>query len=216
MQKRIPYLDFLRCVAILLVIVTHTMSPILPDPFYYQARSWYLCLLQNPINRTGVPLFFMISGYLLLQAPSTINICQFYRRHIPRLLVPLFCWNIIYAVWKNVTPLDLLRKLLSNGVSYHMWFVYTLLGIYLIAPFLKRLVDHCTEQQLSMFLIIILLPTTIIPFCNRILSTKIFLFNPLLEGYIGYFLFGYLLGKCEIKAGWRKIIYIGGLCRLFD
>ena len=95
MKHRITYLDCLRCIAILFVIVLHAMSPILSNPVYYGISSWYLCLLQNPLNRTGVPLFFMISGYLILRSPDTLIPSTFYRRHLLRLALPLCAWNQI-------------------------------------------------------------------------------------------------------------------------
>ena len=150
MKHRITYLDCLRCIAILFVIVLHAMSPILSNPVYYGISSWYLCLLQNPLNRTGVPLFFMISGYLILRSPDTLIPSTFYRRHLLRLALPLCAWNLIYLLadaLRTGVPVSLdafFSSLLNRGQSYHMWFVYTMMGIYLAAPFLKRITDACT------------------------------------------------------------------------
>ena len=164
MKHRITYLDCLRCIAILFVIVLHAMSPILSNPVYYGISSWYLCLLQNPLNRTGVPLFFMISGYLILRSPDTLIPSTFYRRHLLRLALPLCAWNLIYLLadaLRTGVPVSLdafFSSLLNRGQSYHMWFVYTMMGIYLAAPFLKRITDACTGRQLSLLLLLIIFP----------------------------------------------------------
>ncbi len=57
MKQRIPYLDFLRCLAILFVIVLHSITPVIINPKFYSCTTWYLCMLINPLVRTGVPLF---------------------------------------------------------------------------------------------------------------------------------------------------------------
>ena len=217
MKQRILYLDFLRCLAIFLVIVLHSMMYIVANPTYYQTASWYLCILQNSFNRVGVPLFFMISGYLMLSRPSTEQVGPFYRKNLPKLLLPLVVWNLIYylvSVWRAGTspsPVEFLRSLLNQGSSYHMWFIYTLLGIYLLCPFLKRMVDRCTRGQLLVLLAIILFPTTIRPLLNMSQPIYIYLFDPLMEGYLGYFLLGYWLGSYPPSRRARLGFYLAGV-----
>lgn len=216
MKQRILYLDFLRCLAIIFVIILHSIMATLENPAFYQHPSWYLCMLVEPFDRTGVPLFFMISGFLLLSSPKTEHLWEFYRRNIPKLVIPLTAWSLIYHVAEvcyRQHPIDLhdfLSRFLNQGVTYHMWFVYTLLGIYLLCPFLKRMVDQCTSRQLVFLWVLILFPTTLRPILNHILPVYIHLFNPLLEGYIGYFLLGYLLGGAEFPKASRMLIYLGG------
>ena len=217
MEKRIPYLDFLRCLAICLVVVLHSIASTLVSPDCYQCSTWYLCMLIDPFDRTGVPLFFMISGYLLLSRPGTEQFRPFYRHNIPKLVAPLAAWNLIYysveaGCGKHpMDPHDLLNKFLNQGVSYHMWFIYTLMGIYLLCPFLKRIADHCTTRQLAVLLGIILFPTTLRPILNQTLPVYIYLFGPMVEGLVGYFLLGYILGREKFQKKVRILIYLGGI-----
>ena len=214
-------MDYLRCLAIFLVIILHSNAPVLVNPDFYQLPSWYLCMLLDPLNRTGVPLFFMISGYLLLSRTSTKDLCKFYKHNIPKLLVPLFAWNIIYF-WARIQIFHVeinfkgfVEALLNQGISYHMWFIYTMLAIYIFCPFLKRLVDGCTQTQLFSLICIILFPTAILPLVASHLPIEIGLFNLFslgeLQSRVGYFLLGYLLGNWEINKGRRYGVYILGL-----
>ena len=107
--------------------------------------------------------------------------------------------------------MEYLRQLLNNGSSYHFWFVYTLLGIYLIAPFLKRMVDAAGVREQLILLAIVLFPGAIRPWLNMAGPIYIFLFDPLMESYLGYFLLGYLLGSQRLSKKVRAGIYLGGV-----
>lgn len=217
MNKRYPYLDFLRCLAIFFVVVLHVMTPVLTNLGLYGSTSWYLCLFQNSLNRAGVPLFLMISGYLMLRDERTLAVGGFYKKRLPRLLLPLAVWNGIYYIahalraGEALSPVEYLRQLLNNGSSYHFWFVYTLLGIYLIAPFLKRMVDAAGVKEQLILLAIIMFPGAVRPWLNMAGPIYIFLFDPLMESYLGYFLLGYLLGSQSLNKKLRVGIYLGGV-----
>lgn len=217
MKRHILYLDFLRCLAISFVVILHSFTPILINTKFYQCSTWYFCMILNPFARTGVPLFFMISGYLLLSRSDTEHIGDFYKHNIPKLVIPLTSWSLLYYAAEVISgqhPIEvnqLLSRFLNQGVSYHMWFIYTLVGIYLLCPFLRRIVDHCTVHQLVILLGIILFPSTLRPVLNWIFPVYIYLFDPLIEGYVGYFLLGYLLGKTDHRKPLRILIYLGGL-----
>ena len=174
MGKRILYLDFLRCLAIVLVIVLHSIATFIVNPALYQSSSWYVCMIVDPFNRVGVPLFFMISGYLLLSRSSTEHVVMFYKHNIPKLVIPLVAWNIIYFFveayyeQREVELYDFMSMFFKQGTSIHMWFIYILLGIYLLSPFLKRIVDRCSQRELMILLCIILFPTTLRPILGNL------------------------------------------------
>lgn len=217
MRQRIPYLDFLRCLAICLVVILHSITPTLVNTGFYSCTTWYLCMGIDPFDRTGVPLFFMISGFLLLSRSGTERVWDFYKHNIPKLMIPLTAWSLIYYAAEvacgqhPIDILDFLSRFLNQGVSYHMWFVYTLVGIYLLCPFLKRIVDHSSARQLVVLLGVILFPTTLRPILNQILPVDLYFFEPFMEGYLGYFLLGYLLGRAEFRKKTRILIYLGGV-----
>ena len=217
MNKRIPYLDFLRCLAIVFVVLLHVMVPFLSNPALFGIPSWRFCIFQNEFNRTGVPLFFMLSGYLLLRSSSTSNISWFYQKRTGRILPPLLIWNLIYYVLRAYHAGDPIRvrgflsSLINQGSSYHMWFVYTLLGIYLLTPFLKRMTDACTPGQELLLIGLVLFPCTIRPLLNTALPCYIHLFDPLMEGYLGYFLLGHWLGSHRLPLLGRLLVYLLGV-----
>lgn len=216
-QQNTCYLHVLRIFATCLVVLLHSIAPYLTDAALFGTGSWWLFNILSSAVRMGVPLFFMISGYLMLRSSRTLEIGPFYRRRIPRVLIPFLAWDVIYFIASclngnpDVTFRRFLKELLWQGSSYHLWFVYTILGLYLLSPFLKRIVDSCTRRQLWAFLLVILLPVTVTHFLNVFSPVPVYLSAPLIEGYTGYFLFGYLLGTAELTPNFRRLVYLGGL-----
>ena len=215
-EKRMLYLDVLRGGAIALVLLLHCLTPFIIDAGLFGTLSWKICVVLNEFCRAGVPLFFMISGYLLLSGPPISSIGQFYRRKLPRLVIPLLGWNVVYYVFYRTMygeVLDIpqmLGQMVDKGTSYHMWFIYTLIGIYLIAPFLKKITDNSTTKELLILLAVVLFPVAIRPLINTFTSTYLNLFDPLMEGYLGYFMLGYVLGKVSLPPRWTRLVILGG------
>ena len=72
--SRRGYLDVLRCLAIFLVIALHCTAGQIVRPELFGTRTWLACDIVNGFARMGVPLFFMISGFLLLSCSGTSSI----------------------------------------------------------------------------------------------------------------------------------------------
>jgi len=226
-KTQIPYLHVLRIIAILMVIMLHCVSLYISVPRYYGTTSWYAYLLLNAVSRGGVPLFFMISGYLLLSDSSSLDFKSFYSKRLPRILIPLVIWNIIYYAFhcifmaEELSVSRFLSKFLNNGAGEHLWYIYTLAGIYLLTPFLKRIVDSCSMKALWLLFALITFCTTVRPIINQIPTIEVFFFDPLLNGYVGFFLLGYLLGKTDFSGLQTALFSVLGLvgivvCMIFN
>jgi len=215
-REREHYLDLVRCIAIMLVIGLHVIAAYIVNPAYYGTRAWLMCVAGNALFRAGVPLFFMISGYLMLSGPAAEDTFGFYRKRLPRILLPLLCWNVIYTCChalsqgRALTPGELLGNLLNNGSAYHMWYVYTLLGVYLMTPFLRRIVRGCGRREIILLFLLVIFPGAIRTTINTFLPVYVYLFEPLMEGYFGYYLLGYLLGTGQLSPRQRAGSYLLG------
>ncbi len=194
---RLSYLNYVRIGAIMLVLLLHCL-PHVPGGQY---ESSYLFLTLNELARGGVPLFFMLSGFLLLRDKRTREFLPFYKRRMARILIPLAVWNVIYAVLYGMTLRQFLDGLLNQGCAYHLWFLYQLAGLYLLAPFLKIVVDGCTRRQLWGLLLLIAFPGAIRTLFNLYTPFYMFLFGALIEPYTAYFLLGYLVGTAKPTRG---------------
>lgn len=167
--QREVWVDWLRTTAIFLVVIVHST-----EPFYLggegsliQTRvdAFWVSLIDS-FARACVPLFIVASSYL--QFPLHYSTSRFLFRRFKRVLVPFILWTVIYAlVWGE--PIQNFKDLLLNFnyAAGHLWFVYMLVGIYLLIPMLSPWASKVSKRELQFYLAVCAI-TTIIPFVRMI------------------------------------------------
>ncbi len=218
-KQKIFYIEILRIIACFAVILLHSTGNVITTTSLYGTNTWNFVNFINATTRFAVPIFFMISGYLAFSSPKEIDLKKFLKQKAIRSLLPLFIYSFLYYIFNNTTEsisiLDFLSKFISMDVHYHLWFMYILIGLELLVPVLKKSIQNLDTKMLWYFLLISIFPTTIGPFINKIFDIWLFRFEPLILGYFGYFLLGYILGKIEISKKKRILIYLNGVLWIF-
>lgn len=105
---------------------------------------WELLNICTSFAFTAVPLFLMMSGYLLLSNPRTADVSFLLRRRLPRLAVPLASWTAIAALQLLIARENLhFRPFLSmmvqsfhDPIAIHLWYMYLMIALYVISPIL--------------------------------------------------------------------------------
>ena len=167
-MKREIWLDFLRVTACFLVMTVHAT-----EPFYLggdgtlvlsPADAFWVSLFEG-LARCCVPLFVIASGYL--QLPLHYSTGEFFRRRAVRILIPLVFWTLVYAFVLGQPVANFKGLLLNfNYAAGHLWFVYMLLGLYLIMPLLSPWLASVSRRELGIYLGIWGL-TLLIPFVRE-------------------------------------------------
>ena len=235
MNSREIWIDWLRVAACFMVFIVHST-----EPFYLggegslilTASDAFWSSFFDSLVRACVPLFVIASSFLLF--PVGYSTREFFRRRAIRILIPFAFWTIIYAfAWGN--PSDNFRNLLLN-FNYsagHLWFVYMLIGIYLLMPMLSPWAERVEKKELQIYLCIWLF-STLIPlirdWAGNGATTVIYgpsglprqALYPLwgeaswnaygifyyLSGFIGYLLIGLYFRKFVGELSWKKTLLI--------
>ncbi len=167
-MKREVWLDFLRVMACLMVMLVHST-----EPFYLGGEgalilsptdAYWVAIFEG-LSRACVPLFLIASSFLLF--PLRYSTGEFFKRRAVRILVPMFVWTLVYAlVWGR--PVANFKGLLLNFnyAAGHLWFVYMLVGVYLMMPLLSPWAEKVSRRELEVYLGIWLV-TTLIPFVRE-------------------------------------------------
>lgn len=202
-------LDLLRVVACYLVIQQHASEffYIGPQNSVVTGDNTLRIGIITSIARISVPLFVMISGYLLLPMRSTLS--EFFKKRFARILIPFVVWCILYALYFMITRGDSWGTALTNilhiplnfGVEVgHLWYVYMLIGLYLIIPILSPWIAACSRKVLRGYLLLWGL-TTLLPYIH-LLYPQVWgecFWNPTPAFYYFSGFAGYLILGCYIR-----------------
>lgn len=88
MKDRIVYIDWLRIVAAVMVVMIHTSGMLLMHADLGSCAYW-LAEVNGALVRSAVPLFFMISGALLLRPGYDANPRKMVRKAIKLLALKI-------------------------------------------------------------------------------------------------------------------------------
>lgn len=211
-------LDVLRVFAVFMVVVIHVSAPILYSFGDVPISAWMLANFYDSLSRMSVPLFFLASGYLILGKSDAGP--EFYRKRLIKVLVPLLAWSILYFLWMHKEYLSgqypafevissLLKAVYMGPVVFHLWFLYALIGIYLVAPILRIYVHSSKNTDLIYFIFLWLLAGPLLSILVKIVGrpsdpAEI----PVVSGYVGYFVLGYALRRFDFS---RKTVWLIGV-----
>lgn len=180
-NNRNTALDFIRVMACMMVVGMHSPLPADREHSLFLSTVSFLCA-------PAVGLFFMLSGYLLL--PTKLSAVDFFKQRFSKLAIPTIIWSLIYMWLRNTYKggnnevLNLLSIPFSAQGDGVMWFMYTLLGFYLIIPIVSPWLKVVSLKEATMYLYIFILV-----FSYSILSPLLHI--DVSERSISHFFYGY-------------------------
>lgn len=156
MHRRDINLDFLRTAAAFTVVLLHVSATVVLNRPDISTSGWWIGNVVNALTHWSVPVFVMISGALLLSGLSNIEPRTFYRHRAVRLAIPLIFWTIFYIAIQAYIDgkFDLMvfvKKLIAGQPYFHLWYLYMIVGIYLMTPFLGIFVQASSRTTLILF-----------------------------------------------------------------
>ena len=132
-KQRIAAYDIIRAVATLLVVQLHVAS----YGFYAFSDQWLVGVAYNALGRAAVPVFFMLSGILLI--PRSGSICSLASRTVFKIILPYVCWAFIYIIYNNAAGIYTISplRMFFAVPYYHLGFMLNMISIYLMLPLLR-------------------------------------------------------------------------------
>ena len=125
----------------------------------------------------GVSLFLIISGVLLLSRDEPVGV--FFKKRFLRILPPFLFWSLVTFTlgrlmegnrdFPHFLP-DYFRDLATGGSHGIYWFVYMIIGLYLVTPVLRVV---CREERALLYLSLFLLISAFIKLCGDAIPVAI-------------------------------------------
>ena len=152
----------------------------------------------------AVPGFIMITGSLHL-SKTDLPLKQFYRKYLLRTLIVLFVFGYGYSLLMEYSELGRNPKVFLNAILdvftfntfSHMWYLYELIGIYLLLPFIKKVTDKLSLREFEVLLTVLFLFDYLLPFIGSIVREEIGFYIQI-SFSIFYLLLGYYLRKYRV------------------
>ena len=201
-QTRKNSIDILRIIAALAVVLFHVLGSSANNDPEVQQNIHSAVTAVSSILQWHVPVFFMITGYLWLSHEKD---CTFKKMlpNIRRFILVLFTFGLGYAMMEHFfmirsVSIALLwasfQDVLKGNLWDHMWFVYAIIGIYMVLPVFKPFFDLSSIKTISFFSGLLFLFTIIFPILETVTGYSIPIAFPIGK-YMFYVCAGGLIAK---------------------
>ena len=201
--------DLIRTLAIALVVLLHASNETLQVssmPLAY----WWTAVVYKSLALSCVPLFVLLSGALLLQ-PAKLNepIRVFLKKRLSRIGLAFAFWSAVYLAWSfyiTQTPVTLsnigqgILYDLFSGAYYQFWFIYLIVGLYLITPILRVIIASGNWRVIRYLILLWFVGVAVVPLIQLAsgytLNSTVFVIG----GWVGYFVLGSYLQRIKLRS----------------
>lgn len=216
--KREIYAEILRIVAAFTVVFQHTVTSVWYDVPVDTGDFFSLNFL-NSLLRFGVGVFIMISGAFMLSPKYPHTPRKILTQNVPKIIILLVIWGVLYGIlnvicqsgdWKDYisTPITLFTK-----PPTHLWFLYTIAGLYVITPALRIFTENASQRMVLYVIVLFFTFGLLLPTVSHVLA-KVFhivLYKNIgirgFTGFAGFYLTGFYLTHYGLGKKARVALY---------
>ncbi len=201
-KRKLVHLEVFRILAIYLVMFNHTGQ----NGFFFfsiaqDSPLFWLYLFMSIACKVAVPLFYMVSGALLLKKEEGIG--AVYKKRFLRMFIILVITSLLYTAYDCInagTSFDIiafLKTLYGSRASVALWYLYSYLALLMMLPLLRKLARNLTLHEYVYLACMSLLFIGIIPILQyRLMLDEVTLYSHLKGALftttsIVFFLMGY-------------------------
>ena len=212
MKRRYNGLDLMKVVAAFFVVCAHVINNALNRLFAMRDAgelvkdfSYYFFISLRVFCTWAVPMFIMASGAFVLASSGTKDYRTFYRKSLDRIVKPTVVFSIIYSIvipgvyylagafgeagLVGAVQMSLTR-LAKGAPADHMWYMFTLIILYLMAPFVVAMREMLGDRHFAVAAVVLTVMGTI----SNLARPPVLNWDP---GYatnmLGIFMLGYVI-----------------------
>lgn len=164
-------------------------------------HALFLLCLYNATTRFSVPCFIMLSGAFILDNKKNMEYKYFYSKSFRKIGVPTIIFSALYILYRLPGCFlgedrgigTLLADIIKGSPMYHMWYLYMLIGVYMMAPIVLRFKESISANTFYKFSFVFLIWASISRWTDGDVSLNWNLGQSF--EYLGYFAAGYSIRK---------------------
>ena len=210
-SRRITGYSNIRALACMAIVVLHTFYASIPgqdSAFSLRAGAYMVrnCMFW------AVPCFVMVSGALLLDPDRDVTWRKIFRRYLRRVVTALVGFSLLFAIFDAVTSKipfsiavvrDWFVRLYTDTGWSHMWYLYMMIGIYLMIPFFRMITASARKADIRMLLLLLLVFLSILPMLDKLTGAESGFYLCVNTVYPFYLFAGYALSKGIVRIRLR-------------
>ena len=229
MKQRQSNFELLRIVAIFIIIAVHVVESMIYIAFP-EKMTWKYCAAVFSVSRSAVPVFVMLTGYFMYNSQKKV-MPRIKRLALPYLFyVGLFTLYLLIFMPEGKNVLDIIgHQIVAVGSTRseyflgHMWYLYILVAVIIIAPYINILIDRLDRKMHFRLLLILSVLFFGIPTLNALLDINLIYeyssdeLRQLLFVFITYYFIGAYFSKYDVTVKKRKSVslFIGATIMVF-
>ena len=222
-QHQIVGFNYLRVAACIAIIVLHATYAC-----GYQFQNSISLFNYSAISAVtncmmwAVPCFIMITGALLLDPSREISIKKIYRKYLLRVFRALVIFVMVYRFFDMmISPSGITGRGVIQGIAQiftgtswkPLWYLYMLIGLYLLLPIYRKIAQACSELELKYFLGIYFIFLSIFPVLSGFGIYINFTIH-IASIYPFYLFLGYAIRKQLIKLNQKMCVLLVVVCTI--
>ena len=220
--KRVIQLSAMRVLACVGIVILHTVFA--ANEYFAGSVSAGENMASRMVENNmmwAVPVFVMVTGVLQLDPAKPLTLRKLYGRYVLRILIALIACCLVFRIFDMImdgeafTPAGVLQaftELITARCWGHLWYLYLLIGLYVLLPFYRKLTEHCTDQELLYLCGAYLLFVSIIPMIEGFgIHVGFYISESII--YPLYLFLGYMIFTGSPSSPGSSQISRQGLCR---
>lgn len=204
-----PRLNLLKVLASFGVIMVHT-AVLRVSQVDLHSLGWWVANIGDAAGRLGSSMFVMVGGAVLLARPAERDPWGMVGQRLSRLLPALLFWSVFYFAWRQwmwggMTWAGIVQDVVLGSPWYHLWFMYMMLGLYLMMPAMRYAVLGVGDGPGWRHLLAVAAGMTwFVSIAQTLQKTSHASFIGLAPLFIVYFLGGYYLLRRQVRlTSWQ-------------
>ena len=235
-ESRIVFVDYIRVFACFMVLLVHAAEMYYCSSAPEGSPGWYTHVaneterlwvaLYDGFCRMSVPLFMIVSAYLLVPMRDGMSMVDFYRRRTKRILPPFVIFMVLYVAVPFILGMTDFQSAMNQMIHLplnfpdpagHLWFIYPLIGLYLFIPIISPWLAKATAKEERIFLWFFAI-STFVPYLNKLFG---FVWGACLwnkfdmlwyfSGFLGYLVLAHYI-RVHLNCSDKKRRIIGAVC----
>ena len=203
MKQNYGYIHSLRVIATLAIILLHAATGGIFEVFLKAGGTApYISLLYKHTMEWAVPAFVIISGAIFLSPHKSINYNILFNKYIKRIVLALLVFGLPMTISETLldgnsasmstTTLASIKNWLCGHSWAHMWYLYMLIGLYLITPIIKPFLNQATDKEVRIALVFMFVVSSVFPTLTNY-GTSITSYMIISTPFIFIYMLGYYL-----------------------